>query len=288
MEKFMGNILSTIKIKHFTNISLIQKAWLTFDKDFIESNVPIWILFSIIFINGFLNIYFSLFYPLPYYSLFTNYFSVNTDYINKTFAFLTGLSLIYISFQILNNKISAWYISLFILIISSITNIIRISSWYSVIIPLLSIIILLLTKKKFVVKFESNIVENNLFAMVITILIFVSYGVFGFLLLGKQDLGSQFSIIDSFSNTILTMFYLNVNPFNTPSIFGSWFIFSLQLTGLFLLLFSAHALFRPLYYTYKEHPEDLARAENILQTYGNSSLDYFKLMQDKNLFFFIH
>ena len=268
------------------NVSFIKKIILIFDKEFRDTNIPIWIISIIIFMNGFLNLYFSLFYKLPYsQTLITNIFSFNVDYLNKTVVFISGLVLIYLSFQILNNKVIAWYLSVSILGLGVITNIIRIQSWYTIILPIIGIILLFVTRKRFIAKIEINTIENNILISILVIILVLVYGTLGFIVLSPAHFQNQYLLFGSFFATIKSIFFLEGNSVIPTTVFGSWFLFSLHLIGIISLILIFHALFRPIYYSFKLLPQEISLAKTILESNGNSSLDYFKLWSDKSLFF---
>ena len=289
MEQTSNKLNLIFKFHPIKNLSYIKKAILIFDKEFRDTNIPIWIIFLILFINGIVNIYFSLFYKLPYSeNIVTKLFNYNVDYINKTVTFISGLVLIYLSFQILNNKIIAWYLSLFILIINLITTIIRIGSWYAVIIPISGIIILFATRKRFVARLEINAIENHILISFMIIIFVIFYGILGFTLLGSNDFKNKYMLFDAFIATLKSIFFMDGTSIIPTTVFGNWFLFSLHLIGILSLILLSHALFRPLYYNFKELPQEVSLAKNILESYGNSSIDYFKLWQDKSLFFSVN
>jgi phosphatidylglycerol lysyltransferase len=60
---------------------------------------------------------------------------------------------------------------------------------------------------------------------------------------------------------------------------------SLDLMGVLAFGFSAYSIFRPVAYRLQVVPQEIAEARAILEKYGRSSYDYFKVWPDKSYFF---
>lgn len=64
-----------------------------------------------------------------------------------------------------------------------------------------------------------------------------------------------------------------------------WFLESLDLLGIAAGAFAIYSLFRPVSYRLRTLPQQRALMKSILEQYGGTSLDYFKLWPDKSYFF---
>jgi phosphatidylglycerol lysyltransferase len=266
-----------------TNILILIKIF--FDRDFRRNKVPIWLLSLAIFLNGLINLYYTLNVELPYKkTLISTLFSIRIDSLNKTMSLLFGFILIYLALQILNKKQMAWNISFLILFLTIFNHLIRIESWYTFLIPLISIIILILTRTEFTSKSEFNRIEDGILISLVIFLGALTYGLIGFWVLGEKIFFKSFSIFEAILNTIEAFVFLNPN-LSQNSIFADWFITSLHILGVITLLLIIISLFMPVLYVFKIQPEERELAKEILIKYGNSAIDYFKLWSDKTLFF---
>lgn len=112
----------------------------------------------------------------------------------------------------------------------------------------------------------------------------VAYGIAGFWLLERREFGIDFTWRDAAIRTsqVLTLRDPGLMPRTRHA---RWFLDSLQIMTATALLYSVYSLFRPVLYRLRTLPQERARAMTILEKYGRSSLDCFKLWPDKSLFF---
>jgi phosphatidylglycerol lysyltransferase len=59
----------------------------------------------------------------------------------------------------------------------------------------------------------------------------------------------------------------------------------MDVLGIVAAGFATYSLFRPIVYRLIQFPQERARAMSILEKYGKSTFDYFKVWQDKSFFF---
>jgi phosphatidylglycerol lysyltransferase len=203
-------------------------------------------------------------------------------------SFLFGFLLIYLALQILNKKNMAWNISFFILFLTIFNHLIRIESWPTFLIPIFGIIILILTKNQFNAKSEFNRIEDGILISLVIILGALIYGLIGFWLLGEKIFFKSFSLFEALINTIEAFVFLNNPELGNNTLFAGWFILSLHILGVIILILIIISLFMPILYVFKVQPVERKLAEKILINHGNSALDYFKLWPDKSLFFSIN
>ena len=249
--------------------------------------VSIWIIVIIIFINGVFDIALALFIQLPYLIEFMTFVvPLWTSYLNKSLTLILGFFLFYLSFELEQRKKIAYYITSVFLLLSIITQIFRVTTWYTSVIPLASLILLFAFRNRFQVRSEIHYIERGVFLSIVIFFLALIYGITGFLILNKTNLQNLNAIVSIFTDLIQTMFFMSIN--NTPLLstpFGSWFIDSIHIIELLALFLIIISLFRPLIYTYVTRPADHDRTRQLLEKYGSSSLDYFKLWSDKSYFF---
>jgi len=111
------------------------------------------------------------------------------------------------------------------------------------------------------------------------------YGTVGFWLLDKREFGIDFTVIDSIRRTLAAMAFVKDPALVPHTRFAVWFLDSLDLISLVAILYALYSLFRPALYRLRTLPHERARAAEILEAHGRSSLDPFKLSSDKAYFF---
>jgi len=60
---------------------------------------------------------------------------------------------------------------------------------------------------------------------------------------------------------------------------------SLDVLGIVAASFATYSLFRPIVFRFIQLPQERARANAIIEKYGKSTFDYFKVWPDKSFFF---
>ncbi len=204
---------------------------------------------------------------------------------SRTLTLVFGFVLIYLSFQLLQRRRVAWAITAGIALLSMIAHLTRGHAWYAALMPAFTLGVLLLTSDRFTVRSEPRSVMRGVGLLVASMLIAVLYGTAGFWLLEPRDFGLNFHAVDAFERT-LREFLLVGNADLTPHTRqADWFLDSLRAMGLVAGMTGAYSLFSPLVYRYHTLPQERSLAQQIVDQYGRSPLDYFKLWMDKSYFF---
>ena len=249
--------------------------------------LSIWLIVIITFSNGLLNVILALFIQLPYSIESIVYVPPFwTAYLNKSLTIILGFFLIYLSFELEQRKKIAWYITIVLLLVSIATHVFRATTWYTSLIPLVSLLLLLVFHKHFQVRSEVHYIERGIFLSVAIGFLALIYGIIGLLILDKSNLQNLNSIILVVMDLIRIIFFQdNYISYVPATPFGSWFIDSIHLIECIALFLITISLFRPLIYNYVTLPADREYTRQLLERYGGSSLDYFKLWPDKSYFF---
>ena len=151
--------------------------------------------------------------------------------------------------------------------------------------PLLIVVLLLVFRQRFTVRSEPRSIARGLALMAGSLALAVAYGTLGFYLLDKKDFGIDFTLVDSLVRT-LREFALFGNTDLVPSTRQArWFLDSLDWLGLVALVFALFSLFRPVAYRLRTLAHQREQVKSLLEQYGGSSEDYFKLWHDKSYFF---
>jgi phosphatidylglycerol lysyltransferase len=145
--------------------------------------------------------------------------------------------------------------------------------------------ILFLARKSFTVKSSIPDLRSTLARLTTAFAVTLLYGTAGFWLLDQRDFGINFSIGDSIRRTIAALAFANDPTLIARTRFAAWFLDSLDLISLTVLVYGLYSLFRPVLYKLRTLPHERDRAAGILEAHGRSSLDPFKLLGDKTYFF---
>ena len=232
---------------------------------------------------------FSVLVPYSYYHL------------SKHLTIAFGLFLIYLSFNLMKRKWNAWLLALLILSGSILLSLARAGfeyiAWlgdsefvrsipfYTLLIPVLAAVLLIVFRKQFNVKSEREKIVNGIQTLVISFVMVVAYGAFGFFLLDRKDFGVNFEWQDALTRTLREIAFIGNPDLSPRTKFGNWFIDSLHLYGALAAGFAAYSLFRPINFILSIEPKEHELAKKILEKHGADALDVYKLTPDKSYFF---
>ena len=248
-----------------------------------RQNWPVWLVSLFTFLNGVWSVVSILLtrvqgrgqYLLPF----------DEFHLSRTLTLIFGFILIYLSFHLLQRRRVAWWVAVFATLLEIIAHILRIRMWYTAFPQVVTFALLIVFNKRFSVRSESRNIKLGLFLLITSLFIALLYGTIGFWMLDKRDFGVTFSLQTGLIRS-LRQFLLIGNPDLVPiTRQAHWFLQSLDILGIVAAAFAIYSLFRPIVYRLVERPQERARASAILEKYGNSTYDYFKVWQDK-LFFF--
>ncbi|MHA2248625.1 MAG: hypothetical protein ACXADY_27015, partial [Candidatus Hodarchaeales archaeon] len=111
-------------IKSISSIHKINPVYLLriiLSNDYLKANILVWIICTLIFILGVLNLYFAILIKFPYESwFFTDFLLINLGFLTSTLRLFLGMFLIYLTFELLNRKFIAWVLTLALLMLSCI------------------------------------------------------------------------------------------------------------------------------------------------------------------------
>jgi len=166
-----------------------------------------------------------------------------------------------------------------------IENFTQIQLWFTFIIPILGLMTLILTKAQFTARSEFERIEDGIIISIFVLFGSLIYGTIGFLALGEKYFLKSFSFVEAIYNTLLAFIFFDFPEIKGNNEVATWFLASLHILGITTFLLIIISLFRPLLYTLKIFPEEKKIAEEILEKYSNSAIDYFKIWPEKTFFF---
>jgi len=198
---------------------------------------------------------------------------------------LTGFLLIDLSYHLWRRRRAAWAGAMIISLVAVVAHLLRGHSAGLALAPLLSAGLLLLLRKHFTVRSEPRSIAQGVGLALLTGVVTLGYGTFGFWLLDRRDFGIEFHWHEALARS-LRQFALLGNPDLTPHTnHARWFLDSLEVLGIGAALFAAFSLYRPIAFRLRTLPHERAAARHLVDRYGRSSLDHFKMTSDKSFFF---
>ena len=196
-----------------------------------------------------------------------------------------GLLLLVTAAFLLKGLRTAWWFAIILSLISLVGHITKAIDFEEATIALLAIVILIGTRKEYYIKTNPRLRNVGLQTSVLTASATLIYGIVGFYFLDKKHFDIDFNIWQSINYTIQNYFLIGNDELIPASNFAKDFLLSINIAGIFSIAFLIYTFVRSYVPSQNVTNDELSLANNLLKSYGNSSLDYFKTSRDKMIFF---
>lgn len=217
--------------------------------------------------------------------LVRSFVPITAIHVSNLFVLFIGLTLLVTAAFLLKGRRSAWWIAVVVSFLSVPGHFIKALDYEEGIVAFFVFACLLFTKKQYRTKSNAAHVHTGVAVAVISFIAVLIYGFIGFYFLEKKHFGVDFSWQQSITNTVRGFFLLNSDDLHPLTRFGREFLRSFHFLGVMAWLFLLYSLSRPYLQTIHQPGSQKEKAQTLLQRYGCSAVDYFKLGDDKLLFF---
>jgi len=247
----------------------------------------VWLVAGMVFANGFFEIVQPLVLRQPEPHDILSYLLVpfGIYHLSRVLTLVSGLLLMYLSFNLVQRKRAAWLITLGISVLLTGIHLLHRSSLFLAIAPGSMVLLLVLFRERFTVRSEISSIRQGVALAILCLLAALVYGTLGFWLLHKRDFGIQFSIAQSVLRTLREFALIGNGDLVTHTNYARFFLASLDGLGIIAGILAAYSLFRPLTYQFVIRPQEREKARRILERHSRSPDDYFKLWPEKSYFF---
>ncbi|MEI7421198.1 MAG: phosphatidylglycerol lysyltransferase domain-containing protein [Prolixibacteraceae bacterium] len=213
-----------------------------------------------------------------------DFIPVDAIVVSNYFVLVLGLILLVTASFMLKGLRSAWYLAVFLAVVSCFGNLFKAVDYEEALAALFVLGVLIYTRKDYYVKNNPKLRTVGIQTAVLSIIAVMLYSVIGFYYLDKKHFNIDFSLWQSIRYAFQNYFLVGSSDLVPIDRFASRFILSINVSGFLSLAFLFYTLIRP--YILKNTPtkEELARPNELIRLYGHSSLDYFKTYQDKMVF----
>ncbi len=213
-----------------------------------------------------------------------DFIPVDAIVVSNYFVLVLGLILLVTASFMLKGLRSAWWLAVFLTVVSFIGNLTKAADYEEALAALFVLAVLIYTRKDYYIKNNPRLRTVGIQTAVLSIVAVMFYSVIGFYYLDKKHFNIDFSLWQSIEYALENYFLVGSSDLVPVDKFASKFILSINVSGFLSLAFLFYTLIRP--YILKNTPtkEELERPNRLIKEYGNSSLDYFKTYQDKMIF----
>lgn len=200
------------------------------------------------------------------------------------FVLLAGAFLLLTAVFMLKGLRNAWWIALFLSILSGIGHLTKAIDYEEATVALLVILMLLFTRKEYHIKSNPRMNTIGIMSALLSIAAVLVYGSVGFYFLDRKHFNIDFDIWQSIRYTFQNYILVGSADLIPASRFARNFLVSINIYGLLSMSFLFYAIIRPFIIKGSADPEELLKAKILLEKFGKSGMDYFKTYSDKMVF----
>ena len=208
-----------------------------------------------------------------------------TAHATRPVTLLAGLSLLLLSVNLLHRRVVAFWLSVVILVAIIVVHLLQHGVDVVALLCAIALGLLAAQYKQFRVRSSKSSMVDGVYMVATIALITATYGVLGFLYLDPREFNIDFHFGDSIERAFREFFFIGNADLPTGTAAGRWFLESLHWLGGSSAVVMLLSLFQPVRYKLQIEPKQRAAAERIAKANSVSSLDFFKMMPDKSLFF---
>lgn len=217
-------------------------------------------------------------------TILENFLPLEAIHTSNYLVLTTGLFLLVTAAFMLKGLRTAWWFAILLSIASLIGNLTKAIDFEESALAFLVLCVLVATRKEYYVKTNHKLGIIGLQTSLLSILAVLIYGVLGFYFFDKKHFNIDFSLPESIRYTFQNYFLVGSNNLHPTGTFATHFLISLKISGFLSFAFLIYTLVKPFIYKYTVTTEEKAIATQLVNQYGNSSLDYFKTYFDKLIF----
>lgn len=203
----------------------------------------------------------------------------------RSFTLLIGFALVITAINIYKRKRRAFYLALALSSLSIVAHLLKERDYEQALLSLVLIGMLWRARRDFTVRSSPPDWRWAMIHLTVAALVALGYGVAGFWLLDEREFGIKFTLSDSIHRTLLYLTWAGDSRLAPRTRYAAWFLDSLYALSATVIAYAGFAFFRPIIYRYRTLPRERALAKEIVERYGRSGLDYFKLWPNKSYFF---
>lgn len=257
-------------------ISFIWKG-----RQFILRAAPVVLIFFV----GIINIVSVLTPPLQMrLKLLREYLPWNAIHASNLLVLFSGIALLVTSLYLIRGLRNAWTVAVVVTTISLLGNLTKALDYEEATFCFITLLVLLGTARQYKLKGSSNKARKGIVTTASVFAGVTAVGFLGFYFINPDHFGIDFTWQQALLHTLKSFLLVEDASIVPVTRFGNEFVLILRTLGLFTWIYLLIMIVRT-----DKNPiasnDDRSKAENILEEYGSSALDYFKLSSDKLLFY---
>ncbi|MEP7110687.1 MAG: phosphatidylglycerol lysyltransferase domain-containing protein [Ferruginibacter sp.] len=240
----------------------------------------------LIFVLGIINILSAITPPIASrIRLLRQYIPTNIIHASNLLVLMMGLLLLVTATFLVRGLRNAWLIALIFSLLSFVTHLTKALDWEESSVSFFAIIILLTTYKQYRLKSNPRLINIGVITAVSLFFAVVIFETIGFYYLDTSHFGIDFTWKESIGFSIKSFLLLTNAELRPVTRFGREFIALVNVLSTSSWIFFFYTIIRPFIKKTGTNPNALPEAKSLLNQFGCTAVDYFKVNDDKSLFF---
>lgn len=214
------------------------------------------------------------------------YLPVEAIHASKFMVLVLGVGLLITSAYLIKGFRIAFWIAFVFSALSLFGHVFKALDYEEAIVALLTLIFLGISYKQYRIKSNIRWMRIGFVTFTVALIGVCLFDVVSFYFIDKQHFGVDFTWRQSIYHTARSFLLFTDDQLMPQTNFGQEFLRITQVLGLFCWFLLIYALARPRLIAGEDSSmSELERAQYLLDEFGQSPMDFFKLGKDKNLFF---
>ncbi len=240
-----------------------------------------------IFLLGIVNILSVLTPPLAdRIKLVHQFLPQDTIHATNTLVIYFGITLIITAAYMVRGLRNAWWIAVVCTLLSLAGHIFKGLDWEEALLAFAVLLSLFFTRKQYNARTDPRLINRATITGLIIFFALLVYGFVGFYFLQKRHFNIDFNRYQSLKDTML-IFLLQKTNLQPVTRYGSDFLISMYVFATAAWVFLLYAFVKP-YVSISQLHKEKAKAMQLVEKYGNSAIDFFKVSDDKLFCFSKH
>jgi phosphatidylglycerol lysyltransferase len=208
--------------------------------------------------------------------------SINTS---NQFVLLTGFILLITSAYLIRGQRNAWLLAMILSVLSLFGHMFKALDYEEAVLAASVLLVLSVSAKEYRLKSNPKLVQLGFVSVALVFVSVLVFGFIGFYYLDKKHFGFSFTIVQSLKFSAENFILIAHDHLTPKTKFGHEFIGLMHMLGFIAWGSLAFVLVKPILNRKRFLKDPCERARALLEQYGNSPVDYFKIDSDKLLFF---
>ena len=217
--------------------------------------------------------------------LLKEYIPLAAIHASNLLVLFTGLALLVTAAFLFRGLRSAWIIALCLSVFSLAGHITKALDYEEAIIAAFTLVVLISTASQYRIRSSNTWMNTGFKTALISVAAVLLFGYISFYYIDVKHFGTDFTWQQSLQHTWKSFLLLQDDALQPVTKFGQEFIWLIRTAGFLTWGFLLFTLIMPAIKLTKNSETKLEKARFLLNEFGNSPVDYFKLAKDKLYFF---